>query len=51
MPKARKKKTTEFDNAPVKSVFLYGNPNKGKLLCCGKWNVSMSNSLTSILKR
>ena len=31
MPKARKKKTTEFDNAPVKSVFLYGNPNKGKL--------------------
>ena len=31
MPKARKRKTTEFDNNPVKSVFLYGNPNKGKL--------------------
>ena len=31
MPKARKKKTTEFDNNLVKSVFLYGNPNKGKL--------------------
>ena len=31
MPNARKKKTTEFDNNPVKSVFLYGNPNKGKL--------------------
>ena len=31
MPKARKRKITEFDNNPVKSVFLYGNPNKGKL--------------------
>ena len=31
MPKARKKKKTEFNNKPVKSVFLYGNPNKGKL--------------------
>lgn len=31
MPKAPKKKKTEFNNNPVKSVFLYGNPNKGKL--------------------
>ena len=31
MPKARKKKSSEFEASPVKSVFLFGNPNKGKL--------------------
>ena len=31
MPKARKKKSSEFVSSPVKSVFLYGKPNKGKL--------------------
>lgn len=30
MPKARKKKSSAFES-PVKSVFLFGNPNKGKL--------------------
>ena len=31
MPKARKKKRSEFESSPVKSVFLFGKPNKGKL--------------------
>ena len=31
MPKARKKKSSTFESSPVKSVFLFGNPNKGKL--------------------
>ena len=31
MPKACKKKSSEFVSSPVKSVFLYGKPNKGKL--------------------
>ena len=31
MPKARKKKNSEFESSPVKSVFLFGNPNRGKL--------------------
>ena len=31
MPKARKKKNSEFESSPVKSVFLSGRPNKGKL--------------------
>lgn len=31
MPKARKKKSSEFKASPVKSVFLFGKPNKGKL--------------------
>lgn len=31
MPKARKKKSSEFEASPVKSVFLFGKPNKGKL--------------------
>ena len=31
MPKARKKKSSEFESSPVKSVFLFGYPNKGKL--------------------
>lgn len=31
MPKARKKKKTEFNPNPVKSVFLYGDPNREKL--------------------
>lgn len=30
MPKARKRKDTQFDNKIVKSVFLYGNPTKDK---------------------
>lgn len=31
MPKACKKKSSEFEASPVKSVFLSGKPNKGKL--------------------
>ena len=31
MPKACKKKSSEFEASPVKSVFLFGKPNKGKL--------------------
>ena len=31
MPKARKKKNSAFESSPVKSVFLFGNPNRGKL--------------------
>ena len=31
MPKTRKKKSSEFEASPVKSVFLFGKPNKGKL--------------------
>ena len=31
MPKVRKKKSSEFEASPVKSVFLFGKPNKGKL--------------------
>ena len=31
MPKARKKKSSAFESSPVKSVFLFGKPNKGKL--------------------
>lgn len=31
MPKARKKKNSAFESSPVKSVFLFGNLNKGKL--------------------
>lgn len=31
MPKARKKMNSEFEPSPVKSVFLSGKPNKGKL--------------------
>lgn len=30
MPKAKKRKNKEFNNTPVKSVFLYGVPNKEK---------------------
>ena len=31
MSKARKKKNSAFESSPVKSVFLFGNPNRGKL--------------------
>ena len=31
MPRARKKKNSAFESSPVKSVFLFGKPNKGKL--------------------
>lgn len=31
MPKARKKMNSEFEPSPVKSMFLFGKPNKGKL--------------------
>ena len=31
MPKARRKKETSFTTSPIKSVFLYGEPNNGKL--------------------
>ena len=31
MPKARKKKNSAFESSPVKSVFLFDNPNRGKL--------------------
>ena len=31
MPKTRKKKSSAFESSPVKSVFLFGKPNKGKL--------------------
>ena len=31
MPKTRKKKSSAFESSPVKSVFLFGNPNRGKL--------------------
>lgn len=30
MPRARRRKDTEFQSQMVKSVFLYGRPNKGK---------------------
>lgn len=30
MAKARRRKDTQFENQMVKSVFLYGNPNKEK---------------------
>ena len=30
LPKAKCKKKTAFQSVQVKSVFLYGNPNKGK---------------------
>ena len=30
MPKARKKKNSAFESSPVKSVFLFDNPNRGK---------------------
>lgn len=31
MPKAKKRKESEFDTAPVRSIFLYGHPNAAKL--------------------
>ena len=32
MPKARKKKNSSFQTTITKSVFLYGRPNKEKLV-------------------
>lgn len=33
MPKPRRRKGTSFETSVTKSVFLYGQPNKGKLAC------------------
>ena len=35
MPKARHKKTTEYQTSMTKAVFLFGEPNKGKLELLG----------------
>ena len=36
MPKAKHKQETEFTTSPVKSAFLYGKPNKNKLIALQK---------------
>ena len=36
MPKARHKKTTEYQTSMAKAIFLFGEPNKGKLELLGQ---------------
>ncbi len=43
MPRARKKKNSSFQTTITKSVFLYGRPNKEKLV--------MQNSYTALINR
>lgn len=42
MPKARRRKETSFEASVTKSVFLYGQPNKEKLLCLKKMEASFT---------
>ena len=46
MPKARKKKNSSFQTTITKSVFLYGRPNKEKLVTLQQ----MQNSYTVLVK-
>lgn len=45
MPKARKKKNSSFQTTITKSVFLYGRPNKEKLVLLQQ----MQNSYTDLI--
>ena len=47
MPKARKKKNSSFQTTITKSVFLYGRPNKEKLVTLQQ----MQNSYTALINR
>ena len=47
MPKARKRKDSEFQTTLTKSVFLFGNPNKGKCLTLQK----IQDSFTELVNR
>ena len=47
MPKARKKKNSSFQTTITKSVFLYGRPNKEKLVTLQQ----MQNSYTDLINR
>ena len=47
MPKARKRKDSEFQTTLPKSVFLYGNPNKGKWIVLQQ----MQDSFTKLINR
>ena len=47
MPKARKKKNSSFQTTITKSVFLYGRPNKEKLVILQQ----MQNSYTALIYR
>ena len=47
MPKARKKKNSSFQTTITKSVFLYGRPNKEKLVILQQ----MQNSYTALINR
>lgn len=47
MPKARKRKDSEFQTTLTKSVFLYGNPNKGKWIVLQQ----MQDSFTKLINR
>ena len=47
MPKARKKKNSSFQTTITKSVFLYGRPNKEKLVTLQQ----MQNSYTDHINR
>ena len=47
MPKPRRRKGTSFGTSVTKSVFLYGQPNKGKLACLK----DMVSSFTALVNR
>ncbi len=47
MPRARKKKNSSFQTTITKSVFLYGRPNKEKLVTLQQ----MQNSYTALINR
>ena len=47
MPKARKRKDSEFQTTLTKSVFLYGNPNKWKWIALQQ----MQDSFTKLVNR
>ena len=47
MPKARKKKNSSFQTTITNSVFLYGRPNKEKLVTLQQ----MQNSYTDLINR
>ena len=47
MPKAKKKKNSSFQTTITKSVFLYGRPNKEKLVILQQ----MQNSYTALINR
>ena len=51
MPKARKRKDTQFDNKIVKSVFLYGNPTKDKTDKIRAMQIAFANLINNYINQ